>query len=309
MCIIIYKPQGIKLFDDTLKNCFENNEDGAGFAYVENEQIHLQKGFFTLAEFMEAYDPHKTKQAVIHFRIRTHGDYEATNCHPFEIAPGIVFAHNGIISSLPTDKTKSDTVVFNELILQNLIRVYGKQILFDKTIQTILSGYIGWSKLVFLDNQGNHLITNEDKGQWISKCWFSNNTWQKFKKYAPPQHTQPTTYHKQAEIPLSKNQQKKLRHQQERLQRKFGNKIEIPSSNVIYLPNKDTQLELGSYVRVTMDVNLAQKGWLGKVMAFFENHEIEVYFPLHKRLYKLPIVYVEPVTREIIAPPIDGNPI
>ena len=33
MCIAIVKPAGTVISEDVLKQCFENNPDGAGFAY------------------------------------------------------------------------------------------------------------------------------------------------------------------------------------------------------------------------------------------------------------------------------------
>ena len=153
MCIIIYKPQGIKLLPETITNSFHANPDGAGFSYVENGQIHTHRGFFTVESFVETYEPHAEKQALLHFRIRTHGNYEENNHHPFQVTPELVFAHNGVIYNMPIDKDKSDSLLFSELILKNLIRVYGIGIITNPQMREILTKYIGQSRIVFLNNQ------------------------------------------------------------------------------------------------------------------------------------------------------------
>src|SRR3990170_9056739 len=116
MCIMIAKNKDLILKEKILKNCFNNNPDGAGFC-VENEDksFTIEKGFFSFESFYSAFQPHETKKALLHFRIRTHGDTDIENCHPFEVSDTIVFAHNGIISNVPTNKNKSDTRVFKDL--------------------------------------------------------------------------------------------------------------------------------------------------------------------------------------------------
>lgn len=290
MCIIVYKPQEIKLFEETLSTCFENNADGAGFAYVEDEKLHIEKGFYTFSSFMEAYIPHQTKQALLHFRIRTHGSYEETNCHPFEVTPNLVFAHNGMIHKMPVDKNKSDTALFNELILQNLVRVYGKRILFDSSFVPLLEGY-SFSKFVFMDNKGNVSIINEKDGEWNSKCWFSNKTYAfKYKTYEPePKQKGKRRRHIHAP-PLDYTPT----YQQDSLP-------PLPPPNPPALPyTSEGPLQQGEFVRLTMDMGMCQKDWLGRVMAFYGDGQIEVYFPLRKVAKKVPLVYLERVVPTVI---------
>ena len=173
MCIAIAKPEGRVLTQQTLENCFSANPDGAGFMYAENGRLHIEKGFFTLKDFLEAYEPHKEKTAVIHFRIRTHGPTNAENCHPFQVSRKLGVVHNGTITGY-NDNNKSDTWLFNEEILQPLVRRWGALPLFSDPIKSLIEDRIGWSKLVFLDNQGNIQIMNEKSGTWESGVWFSN---------------------------------------------------------------------------------------------------------------------------------------
>ena len=90
MCIAIYKPKGIAIKKTTLANCFSNNPDGAGHMYIYKERLHIEKGFFTFAEFWEQYkfDSEKYRKSpfLVHFRIATSGMTDFTNCHPFRIS-------------------------------------------------------------------------------------------------------------------------------------------------------------------------------------------------------------------------------
>lgn len=182
MCIAIYKPEGKVLSQATLKECYTSNPDGAGFMYAENKKLHIEKGFFTFQSFYDAFKKHETKQAVIHFRIKTHGKIDTTNCHPFAVNNAIGFVHNGIISGFG-DANHSDTIGFNQNILQPLVSKWGNLALFQDPIINLIEGRIGYSKLVFLDRHGNHKIMNEGKGQWDNGVWYSNDS---YKPYVAP---------------------------------------------------------------------------------------------------------------------------
>jgi glutamine amidotransferase len=182
MCIAIYKPKDKVLSLATLKECYTSNPDGAGFMYAENKKLHIEKGFFSFQSFYDAFKKHETKQAVIHFRIKTHGKIDTTNCHPFAVNNAIGFVHNGIISGFG-DANHSDTIGFNQSILQPLVSKWGNLALFQDPIIDLIEGRIGYSKLVFLDRHGNHKIMNEHKGEWDDGVWYSNNS---YKPYVAP---------------------------------------------------------------------------------------------------------------------------
>jgi hypothetical protein len=182
MCIAIYKPADKILSQETLKECYDANPDGAGFMYAQNKKLHIEKGFFSYDSFYKAYKEHEHKQAVIHFRIKTHGKIDTTNCHPFAVNNAIGFVHNGIINGFG-DTNHSDTIGFNNAILQPLVHKWGNLALFQDPIIDLIEGRIGYSKLVFLDRHGNHKIMNEGKGLWDDGVWYSNNS---YKPYVAP---------------------------------------------------------------------------------------------------------------------------
>ena len=173
MCIAIYKPQGKTISKETLKRCYDINPDGAGFMFAEDKELHIKKGFFNFNKFYEAYKPHQDKKCVIHFRIKTHGKIDETNCHPFKINKSLAFVHNGIISGFGDD-IFSDTIGFNEQVLKKLVNKWGNLALFQDPVVDLIESRIGYSKLIMLDRHNNHKIFNEKKGEWSDGVWYSN---------------------------------------------------------------------------------------------------------------------------------------
>ena len=178
MCIAIYKPANKRISKEILKNCFDNNDDGAGFAYI-NTDFHGVKRL-KIKKYMKFdlfYKQYKRAQSIapespfiIHFRVGTHGEKSTFNCHPFYVDKNIAFIHNGIISGVGFDKRKSDTQLFNELVLQELPKGWEK----NKAIGTLIEDFIGSSKLVTLNIKGEVTIFNSSKGEWVDECWYSN---------------------------------------------------------------------------------------------------------------------------------------
>ena len=244
----------------------------------------VSKGYFPVGAFEEAYEPHAKKQAILHFRIRTHGDYAEENCHPFHISPNLVFAHNGVLYKMPSDLIKSDTVLFNELILKNLVRVYGKRILFDNTFKPLLENYSIGSKFVFMENTGKVSIINEKDGTWNSKCWFSNESYKKstYVPYKPPKE-----------------------HNTQGKRKKYLPQLPAPRDNVIpmmhqehppgMMQRNDRPWVIGDYLRPTVPMGLIDKGWLGKAMSFYQNGDVEVFFPIRQMSKRIPAIYLERV--------------
>ena len=190
MCIAIMKSENKKISKTTLQRCYDSNPDGAGFMFAANKELTVKKGYFTFKEFYKEYKPHENKQVLLHFRIKTHGPIDKNNCHPFLVNSGLGFIHNGIISGYGNNK-KSDTIEFNEAILQKIVAKHGNNSLFDDPMVELIENVIGYSKLVFLDRHGNYKIMNEDKGSWDNGIWYSNSS---YKKPEPVQYMIPNYY-------------------------------------------------------------------------------------------------------------------
>ena len=97
-----------------ISNCFTNNNDGAGFAYITpDRKVHVEKGFMTEEAFIEAYNTIPVYPHVVHFRIATSGDVSPEMTHPYRIEKDSklvlaeegdtsVLFHNGVIFDYKT---------------------------------------------------------------------------------------------------------------------------------------------------------------------------------------------------------------
>ncbi len=167
MCVIVIKKAGIKI-PDTLKMCWDNNPDGAGFMYADGKKVYIQKGFMKWKHFNNAIKNLKINTTkipmVFHFRITTHGGTSQGNTHPFPISVDIKdlkklknrvdvgVCHNGIISGYGK-KTISDTM---DYIQRQLVPIQKLQKNFynNPLIMDIIDKAID-SKMVFMDYKGN----------------------------------------------------------------------------------------------------------------------------------------------------------
>jgi hypothetical protein len=180
MCIAILNTNRSTLKKQTLRNCWENNGDGAGMLYIDNDnKLGVIKEMRSFDNFYNNYLDIKRKYGkrniVLHFRISTHGKVNETNCHPFITNDEVGFVHNGMIYDVPTSTEFSDTYMFNETILKNLKNGFET----NEVILDMLEFYIGsGSKLIFLNTDNQYAIVNEKAGHWSMGCWFSNHSYE-----------------------------------------------------------------------------------------------------------------------------------
>lgn len=184
MCIIVAKDKMTKLpKDEYLKNCFDNNPDGAGFMYVDNEKVIIDKGYMTYKSFKKRYkklcrkyNDFINKSLVMHFRIGTAGANSKENTHPYPVhydkdilhktyyRTSLGMAHNGIIHDYNPpagDKTTNDTQNFIMKYVYPLYKHYPK-FYKNKYIMDGLKDITG-SKLAFLDKSDNIYLVGDFK--------------------------------------------------------------------------------------------------------------------------------------------------
>ncbi len=186
---------------------WNTNSDGAGFMYAENGKLIVEKGFMTYQSFLDAYTPHAGKQMVMHFRIKTHGETNEVNTHPFKVTDSLAFAHNGVIQGFGS-KDHSDTWHFNEEVIKPLQKNV-KSFLHIQPIQELIANRIGYSKLVFMNNKGEITIINKEKGDESSDgVWFSNTGWREPRVYTAPKYPFRSEYQQEKEKPTGDLQKK-----------------------------------------------------------------------------------------------------
>lgn len=203
MCIIISKNKNCDRLPTIgeLTNCFEYNRDGAGFMYVNNKKVIIEKGFMELDSFLNRfkelcakYNDFKQKALVIHCRIGTSSGNTPENTHPYAVTTkekdlhklyiktnlGIV--HNGIISAYtPANRgaTVNDTQKFIMEYLAPIHKHYKTFYKMDKFREGIKA--ITNSKFVFLDTCERTYYV----GDFIDEngLKFSNSTYKNYTTY------------------------------------------------------------------------------------------------------------------------------
>jgi len=188
MCICIFKPADVVLAKKVLKKSFNNNPDGAGFAYPskDGKSIIVDRGYFGFREFWCAYrDLQQGRPMLIHFRIATSGSVDESNCHPWLIDKRHALIHNGNLESKLNCKLEnvSDTGVFVETKLKPLFAKFKKKRFWASApFKWTMEEAIGDSKMVILDASGFEMIYNVERGEWEHGAWFSNDTYKKDRK-------------------------------------------------------------------------------------------------------------------------------
>ena len=210
MCIIVAKKKGINIpNEETLRECFNRNSDGAGLMYVKDGKIHIEKGYMTFAAFIERLNNlnkelnFKEKSLVMHFRITTSGGTKPENCHPFPISDkvedlkatsiiteDVAMAHNGIINTysgvLENDKL-SDTQLFvqravypiyqldHEFYKNEAIMNLFEDDLINQVLYNLINNAINYTgedlrvKINIIENKNNYLVEVIDTGKGIDK--------------------------------------------------------------------------------------------------------------------------------------------
>ena len=176
MCIAILQKKDSPLTSDQLTNCWRSNNDGVGYSFIKDNRLQ-SKHFLEFYSFENEYKTDyaaegKKSKFMVHFRYATHGTVDLQNVHPFKVNEDLHFCHNGIIDNVQISKKVSDTRIFNRNILQRYHHNFLKD---SKLMKKIKRKYLKGSKLVFLNQNNEHHIVNEDRGMWNKGIWFSND--------------------------------------------------------------------------------------------------------------------------------------
>jgi predicted glutamine amidotransferase len=178
MCVIATSYKGFDVpAKPVMKDMYDYNPDGAGFAYALNKRVYIEKGFMTYEDFIKALDALQTKlqdkynktlkdiSIMFHFRIGTHGPNSPELTHPFPIShkkkhfdaldlyTDVVMAHNGIIKSVTPVTDWSDTTQYVKDILHPLY-MDNKEFYKSENVQHLIANTINGSRFVFLDKNG-----------------------------------------------------------------------------------------------------------------------------------------------------------
>jgi len=181
MCLIINKQNIAAIPKKYLERAFRRNPHGAGFCYLEDGTVKIQKGYFTFADFWTAFEPRQYHfPMLIHFRFSTGGSKNKANCHPFKFGKKFAMVHNGNFHIKPK-AGRSDTAQFVSGMLNPMVWAYG----FDSPVfKQLIENFAGKdNKLVLMDNTGKTIIINEQLGKWDNGNWYSNTDYRKIPSF------------------------------------------------------------------------------------------------------------------------------
>lgn len=122
MCVIIVVPKGETITKKELKEAWETNPDGAGFAYNNNERVYFQKGFMNFKTYWNAIEKYIGEvDLLLHLRIATNPTINKQQTHPYKLGNprklrGVtkqpLICMNGIIHNQYEYKNMNDTMSY-----------------------------------------------------------------------------------------------------------------------------------------------------------------------------------------------------
>lgn len=181
MCVIVAQPEGARLQKSAARNCYLNNPDGAGFAFVKDGEVYISKGFKSFPHFWREYKRRSkdlSSPFLLHFRIATVGDVNIENTHPFPSTLGSAFAHNGTMHSFKeVFEGYSDSRNVAELLrqLKMDITTYSGRVMLKSILGSTNKG-------VFLLPNKQFVILNAAEGEVNNGIWYSNNSYRRERK-------------------------------------------------------------------------------------------------------------------------------
>ena len=184
MCLLITQNKNSqKLSNEWLEDFYSSNSDGLGVMYAQDNELivekFLPKNAKDLAHF---YKNHIAgRDCAYHFRMRTHGDIDLFNCHPYEVLNkkehglDLWLMHNGVLATGNTqDTSKSDTYHYIQNYLKPML-ANNPHYFVEPSFSDLIGSHIGSSnKFVLMDNLGRRVTINEEAGVYWAGLWLSN---------------------------------------------------------------------------------------------------------------------------------------
>jgi len=189
MCIICVKPSGVEFpSKNVMKACFENNPDGAGFAFPKDGEVQIYKGFMSFKKFWRAFrrfELDKSVPVVFHFRIATSAGINRPCTHPFPVSDDykslrsltcttdLAIAHNGVLTNVKPTNSLSDTMVF----IKDYLAQVKDELLQSETVRVAIEKFTVGSKFAVMSGSGELLMLGAG---WIQEkgLYFSNDTFE-----------------------------------------------------------------------------------------------------------------------------------
>jgi hypothetical protein len=182
MCLLVQQFKDTVFDDDFLKGVYQLNSDGLGVMFANENGINIVRCVpKTESDFINFYRNNiEGKDCAWHARMRTHGDIDLVNCHPYEVLNAddgypIFMAHNGVLSmGNKADTTKSDTWHYIQNFLRPLL-IKNPEFFMTEAFRELIQTHIGYNnKFILMDAFGNTVTLNERAGVTHNGAWLSN---------------------------------------------------------------------------------------------------------------------------------------
>jgi hypothetical protein len=184
MCLLVTQSSNSPILSDAwLENFYDYNSDGVGVMFSNNGDLVIKKIIPKSAkEFIQFYRADiQGRDCAFHLRMRTHGEIDLANCHPYEILNraehgiDLWLMHNGILSTGNKANPKmSDTWHYINDYLKPMLSG-NPDFAFHPAFKALIEDHIGGSnKFVIMDNEGRSVVINEGAGVYWAGLWLSN---------------------------------------------------------------------------------------------------------------------------------------
>lgn len=158
-----------------IEDIFQSNADGLGVMYAKAGGAckivkRLPASAAHARRVVEAL-PNDDRMVAMHWRMRTHGDIDLANCHPYQINEASWLMHNGVLrTGNAADTTKSDTWHFAKDYLADA----PPDVLHNPNVADMIADYIGNNRFAILSADGRMSVVNRDQGIEHDDVWYSN---------------------------------------------------------------------------------------------------------------------------------------
>lgn len=226
MCLLIVKKQGVERLPlvSHFQNAFLRNPDGIWVSFSRKfSNTVTTKKFLKFQDFINFHEtaPYQNKtrlySCIFHFRLATSWGVNKSLIHPFFISNNEsiaceestqsipVLAHNGILSNIPLEMNKSDTLIFVSKIAPLFHFFSRKTGIIQNSVSYLISLAIGkHNKVSILFPGWNTIICNEESFHILDWIHYSNTS---YVPYLPLSPSSPyPTYHNTHKTPtIAKN--------------------------------------------------------------------------------------------------------
>lgn len=164
-----------------MADLFSNNGDGLGAMYATSKRVLrtpkvVPKNLADAQAFI-AQLPDDERNLVIHWRMRTSGQVDPDNAHPFIVLPGkMAMTHNGIISgiNMKSNPSMCDSRHYIEQTLRPQLEVAPRLVEIPQWIDFVGQDIGSGNRFVFMDNEGSMSFVNRHTGYEIDGMWVAN---------------------------------------------------------------------------------------------------------------------------------------